>query len=881
MTTPKWRRWLRLRGPNPRADVADEFAFHMEERIEALVASGMTPDAARAKATAQFGDIARAAAICTDIGERRADRVRWTERLQSVAQDLRYAAQAMLRSPGFTAATVLTIALGIGANTVVFSLLNALLFQPLDAERPRELVRVYTSESSVIRDDRDRFGGSSYADYADLRSTPSLRGLAAWAPFGATVTYAGATSRSEARVVSDNYFALIGRPLLRGVPPTAIDEVVISHHFWRTTLGSSPSALGATITVSGRPMRVAGIAAEDFRGIEPSTIHLYLPMSALPGLVGRPGILSGRAERSLKMIGRLAPAATASSAERDLNERMKAIAATYPESNDGRQISVRRAASIIAPESTGGALYPVATLVFAATIIMLLIAGVNVAAVLLSRTVRRRREIAVRLSLGASRPRIARQLLTESLLLAGLASVIVIAIVLTLPIIAANIGVPSAVQPHVDVRVLGYALLVTLTAGVLFGIAPALSGTRADVVDALRITGGDGRQSSNRIQRALVVAQLAMSMLLLVVGSALLDSLDRQQRVDPGFRAENLLAARFEDPLGRFDAERERTFTRLAVERLATIPGVRSVTVASMAPLSGEGFRSTIHIPGYEPAPNESMDVAALTAGPEMFRTLGIPLLRGRELTWADRDTTPKVVINDAMARRYWPSREAVGSFVQLGGRGGTTAQVIAVVGDARFYSLAEPPRPMFTIQRVTGGGPTVLIRTTDDPARLIPAIRGLMSGNDNPLTLMQLETMQDGLRNSLVVSRVVSTVILGIGVLAILLASVGLYGVVSYAMAGRSREFGVRMALGATREQIMRLVVGYGSRLAAIGGAIGLVLGIAATRLMRGMLFGDSSALIAVVSVTLILGTITLIASLVPARRATAVSPAASLRSD
>jgi putative ABC transport system permease protein len=880
MTTPKWRRWMRLRGPNPRADVVDEFVFHMEERIDALVARGMAPDAARAQAKERFGDIAGATAACTDIGERRADRMRWSERFHSVVQDLRYAAKAMRRAPGFTAATVLTIALGIGANTIVFSLLNALLFQPLDARRPDELVRVYTS-GSVVRDDRDRFGASSFADYADLRNAPSLNGLAAWAPFGTTVTYSGATGRYEARVVSDNYFALIGRPLFRGVPPVAMDEVVVSHGFWRTTLASNPTALGTTLSVNGRLMRVAGITAHDFRGIEPSTVDLYLAMSAMPSLAGRPGFLTGRGERSLNIIGRLAPAATAASAERDLNGGMRAIALAHPESNKGRQVSVRRAASIIAPELTGGALYPVATLVFAATVVMLLIAGVNVAAVLLSRTVRRRREIAVRLSLGASRARIARQLITESVLLAGLSSLIVLAIVASLPAVAARIGVPAPVQPQVDVRVLAYALLVAVTAGLLFGIGPALAGTRAEVVDALRTGGGDGRQSGHRIQRALVVAQLAMSMLLLVIGSALLRSLDRQQRVDPGFRAGNLLVADFEDPLGRVDPERERTFTRLAVERLRTLPSVLSVSVASMAPLSGDGFRSTIHVPGYLPAPDESMDVSALTGGPELFRTLGVPLLRGRELTWADHDTAPAVVVNESMARRYWGSREPVGSFVELGGKGGRSARVIAVVGDARFYALAESPRPMYAVERIVGGGGTVLIRTTGDPTSLIPAVRGMMSGNDNPLTLTRLRTMEEALDSSLVVSRVISTVILGIGLLAITLAAVGLYGVVSYAMAGRSREFGIRMALGATREEIMRLVLNYGARLAAIGGVIGLVLGVAATRLMRGMLYGDSSAVIAIVSVAGVLGAITLIASMVPARRATAISPAAALRSD
>lgn len=878
MTTPKWRRWLRLHGPDPREDVNAEFAFHIQERTEALVARGLSIEESTRRAREQFGDIATATTVCTEIGRRRAERARWSERFSSVAQDLRYALKAMRRAPGFALATVLTIALGVGVNTVVFSILNALLLQPLDAARPEELVRVYTSES-VVRDDRDRFGGSSYADYVDLRSAPSLASLAAWVPFSGTVSGEGRAARYEARVVSDNYFETIGKPLHRG-GWTGGADVVVSHRLWRTALGARPDVIGAPITVNGRSMRIVGITAADFRGIEPSTIDLYLPMRAMPALAGRPGFLTARSERSLHLIGRLAPPVTPDAAERDLGARMNAIGQSHPATNAGRLVSVRRAGSIIAVEQTGGAIYPVATLVFAATLIMLLIAGVNVAAVLLSRAVRRRREIAVRLSLGASRTRVARQLVTESLLLAVVSSVIVIALVALLPAIAEQVGVPETLHPRLDWRVLTYALIIAAVAGVLFGIAPALAGTRADVIDALRVAPGASRRAG-RTQTALVVAQLAMSMLLLVIGGALLGSLDRQQRVDPGFRPENLLVADFENPENRIDLERERAFTLLARDRLSALPAVRSMTVASMAPLSGDGFRSTINIPSHQPAPNESMDLDALTAGPDFFKTLGIPVLRGREIAWSDRDTNPKVIVNELMAKRYWGERDPVGTYVDLGGKGGRPAQVIAVSGNARFYSLAEPPRPTYVIQRVIGGGGTVLIRANDEPARLIPAVRGTMSGNENPLTLVRLRTMDEVLGGSLAVSRMISTVLLGIGFVAIVLAAVGLYGVVSYSMAGRAREFGIRMALGATRESIIRLVVSYGLKLAAVGGVAGLALGLVATRLMRGLLFGDASTAGAFVAVAGMLGAITLVASLIPARRATAIEPSAALRSD
>ncbi|MGH7468904.1 MAG: ADOP family duplicated permease [Longimicrobiales bacterium] len=885
MSGPYWRRWRRVHGPDPEAEVQDEFAFHLEERTAELMAAGLSEAAAREQALRHFGDLSGAAAICLEIGSRRVRRVRWRERLESVAQDLVYAFKAMRRSPGYTLAAVATIALGIGANTAVFSLLNALLLQPLDATNPGELVRIYTSEGHELRHDRDRFGGSSYADYVDLRQSGTLAGLTAVTPLAAYVRLNDATSHFEARIVSENYFTVIDRPLWRGswrpAESPSEREVIVSHRFWRTTLGADPSVLGRVLVVNGQNFRVAGVTSANFKGIELSNVDLYFPFGSAAALTGRPGLLTDRGERSVRLLGRLARGHSPASAERALDGIMKALAAEYPESNALRTISVRTASSIVPLELTGRGVFATAGLVFGATLVMLAVCGVNIAAVLLARTIRRRREFAVRLSLGASPFRLVRQLVSESVVLAFVAGMVVIALVSLLPVFASRFGVPRSIHPTIDSTVLAYAVAVAITFGVLFGLAPALVGMRSDVVESLRRGEAGARPGKARAQRLLVTSQLALSMLLLLVSGGLRASLDQLQRVDPGFTVERLVVANFEDPSGISDRARNRAFTQLVVQRLSTIPGVTAVSLASMAPFTSDGMRSTIHIPGYSALSDNDMDVAMVRAGPHMFKTLGIPLRRGRELTWNDRDTLSRVVVNQLMARKYWGTRDPVGTFVQLGGPGGTPAEVIGVAADARFISLAEAPHPMYVVQRGLEGGETVLIRTRGDASALLLAVRGSMARNDVPLTLVRLRTMEEILRSSLLVARAVSGTLTAIGILAILLAAVGLYGVVSYVTAGRTREFGIRVALGASPSSITRLVFGYGIRLTVIGGAIGIVLGLAALRRIGDLLFGSwNSAPIAAI-VTLVLVAVTLAACAIPALRATALAPATALRSE
>jgi len=801
-----------------------------------------------------------------------------------IGQDLAYAARAMRRSPGFTLATVLTLALGVGANTAVFSVLNALLLQPLDAARPHELVRAYTSEGRAPRHETDLLGGSSYADYLDLRRSRALAGMAAYMPLGAWVETDGAASRVEARVVSGDYFTVLGRPPFLGhwPPDASAPVVVVSHRFWMTTLGADPSVIGRPLVVNGRRVEIGGVTAPGFAGIELADVGLYLSFETAREMIGRAGLMTDRGERSVRLLGRLAPGATIESAEWSLNRVMAALAAAHPASNARRTLSLRAATSVVPMELMGRAVMPTASLVFAATLVMLAIAGVNIAAVLLARTVRRRRELALRLSLGASPLRLVRQLVTENVLLALAAGAVVIVILSSTPELAARLGVPAAARPAVDLTVLAYAVATALGAGLVFGLAPAVIGSRTAVGEALRDAAAGAPPARARLQRALVAAQIGLSLVLLVVGGALLASLDRQQRIDPGFRVDRLVVADFEDPAGGHDRARAHAFAAMAVDRLRTLPGVTSVSVAGLVPLTSEGARTTLHIPGHDGRPGETVDVAAVTAGPSYFRTLGIPVLRGRELGPDDRDTVPRVIVNRTMARRYWGERDPVGTFVEVGGAGGQRAEVIGVAADARFRSLAEPPRPMYVIQRGAGGGGwKVLIRTGGDPAALLPAVRGAMARNEVPFVLVRLRTMEDVVRTSLAASRAVSRTLMAMGLIAIALAAVGLYGVVSYVTAGRAREFGVRLALGATPWSIRRLVLGYGMRLALIGGVAGLVLGAAALRAMEGMLYGSLAFAPPAVVVAVVLGAVTVAACAVPARRAGTASPSAALRAE
>jgi predicted permease len=884
---PLWRRYARLHGRDPRRDVDDEFAFHLGERVEELVARGVPPAAARAEALARFGDLAGARAAAAALGARRARRERWRAARESLAQDTRYALRAVRRAPRFAVTAVLTAALGIGANTVVFAVLHALLLRPLPVARPHELVRVYTSEAraGASTSSADALGGTSYPDYLDLRRAPALAALAAYMPVAANLRQGAADRRVEGRLVSGNFFATLGVRAALGrvlAPGDAGDEpaVVLDHRFWRTALGGDSAVVGRALLLNGRSVTVVGVAPPEFVGVELAAVDVYLPLAAQrvvsPGL----DLLSGRGDRFLKLVGRLAPGATPARAARDLGAVMRTLAAEYPATNGGRTVTVHAARSQLAAESAGAALVPVAGLLFAVTGVVLVIAGVNVAGLLLARTIGRRRELAVRRALGAGRARVTRQLVTESVVLALLAEGVAVLTAFALPPIAHALGVPPSVRLQPDAAVLAFASAVTLVAGAAFGLAPALRGAADEVYGALRDGAADARRDGARGRRALVVAQVALSIVLLVVGGLLGRSLQRQRAVRPGFDARHLAVADFEGVAGFPTRAEARAFAAEMTRRSLTVPGVRALAVAAGAPLSGEGMRSTLEIPGYRPGPDEEMEIPATFAGPDYFRALGVPILRGAELTAAAAvaDTLPRVVVNAAMARRYWPGRDPVGATVRLGGAGGAEARVIAVAADARLRSLAAPPVPHFVVQwaRGGGGGSTVLVRTTGDAATALATLHGAFSAPAGPFVLRSLRSMDDVVATSLAAARALASTVAALSLVALALALVGLYGVVSYLAAQRTREFGVRLALGARPADVVRLVLGSGMRLAALGGAVGITLGAAAGALLRGALYSVAAVdALTLAGVAALVASVTVAACLLPALRATRASPA------
>ncbi len=885
-TGPSWRRYARFHRENPRRDVDDEFAFHLSERIESLIARGVPRDVAEAEARRRFGDLATARDNYVALVDRRSLRARLVTYAQTWTQDVRYAARGFARARGFAIGVMLTAALGIGANATVFTILDALLLRPLPVARPEQLVRLYTSDASA-RTGGTLFGGSSYPDYRDLRRVPSLTAVAAYAPLAVAVRRGTALVRAEGRLVSENFFATLGVPATLGRPIVladsalhAVPAVVLTHAFWRREYAEDPEIAGRLVELNGRTVRIVGVASPEFTGIEPSNVDVYLPMSA-DRIVAGTSYSEDRGARFVHLIGRLEPGVSPERVEQDANTIMRALGREYPESNRDRVVSVRRAGGLIDTNTSGGPVVPVSLLLLGASGVVLAVAAVNLASLVLARGLSRRREIAVRVSLGAARGRVVRQLLTESLVLALGAELMVLAAVASLPVIASALGLPAALDVTVSARTIGFVTVVTFAMTLCFALWPAWRATSGHVSHGLRESSATPRLGRARAHRVLAGTQIALSIVLLVCAGMLVQSLRQQQAVRPGFRVANLIAAEFEGVQGAQTREQERELALGTLERARALPGVVGVSIAANAPLTGDGMRTTIHIPGYEPGGDESMDIPFMIAGADYFGVLGIPLVRGTEVSGAG-DTLTRVVINQAMARRYWGRRDPVGTTITLGGRGGRPVQVIGVAADARLQSLAQSPEPRLVIQNRAGGGSTLLIRTRGLPESLIPTVQHDLGESNPGFALVRVRTMEQIVGSSLLSAKALAGAVTLVSLLALSLAVCGLYAVVSYLTAQRTREFGVRLALGADRGDLFRLVLASGGRISVLGGAIGLVLSLGAGAALQGMLYSvrlvDVPTVLTVMAVMMV---VVLVATLGPALRASRTSPVETLRAD
>jgi predicted permease len=821
--------------------------------------------------------------------------------METLWQDARYAGRMLGKNPGFIAVVVVTLALGIGANATIFSLVNALLLRPLPAERPEEIVAVYTSDFSG-----PRYGASSYPDYLDFREkNDALEGLVAYTLRPLNLAVRGTNERIFAELVSGNYFSLLGiRPALgRGFlpeedrTPGRHPVVVLSHGLWTRRFGADASLVGRLITLNGEAFTVVGVAPEGYGGmIRGLGVEAWVPTMMEPKLQPNSRDIVERSNRGFLLLGRLKTGATVEQAQARFNVIARQLHQAFPQAwTDVRD--QRRAVTVlpeyqarIFPGARGPVLGFLALLMVVAGLV-LLVACANVANLLLSRAAARRREMAIRLSLGAGRGRLIRQLLTESILLALVAGSAGTLLALwgtdLLTAFQPPVPIPVQLSLSLDGRVLAFALLLSLLTGVLFGLAPALGASRPDLVQSLKDdASGSGGASRSRLRRAFVVAQVSLSLLLLIGSGLFLRSLRNASTLDPGFDAENLLLLSMDlEPQG-YTRETGPAFYQRLLERARAVPGVEAATLATELPLGLGASRMGLTIEGYTRQPGEDAEVHGAFVGPGYFETLRIPLLRGRGFTDQDRQSAPGVAaVNEAFAQRYWPGQDALGKRLQLGV--GVTPEdpaweVVGVVKTGKYVTLGEEPRPFFymPVLQVYRPSATLLVRAAGGPARALPAVRTAVQELDRSLPLFDVKTMEQHLGTTLLPARLAGAVLGLFGGVALLLAAVGIYGVMAYAVAQRTREIGIRMALGARPADVLRLVIAQGMGLTLVGMAIGLAAAFGVTRFLASLLYGLSPTdPVTFLGVSLLLAGAAFLACYLPARRAMRVDPAIALR--
>ncbi len=878
---PGWRRYLRFTRPNVPADVDDELAFHLHARVERNLALGMSPEDARRDAIRRFGEVDAIRAELVHHDERKHVRARRAEYLADFIQDLRFGARALRRSPGFTIAAALTLALGIGANTAIFSVLNAVVLQPLPYAQPDRLVMI---------------GYGSSGEYLGLRERlRTITDLAEWVPTEDPVDDGRDAVRLSGVAVTTNLMPLLGvRPMIgRGFTPsegqTGNDHVVLlSYAAWRQRFGGARDILGRTIRIEGLPATIIGVMPPSFH-YPSNDVEYWVPYVIDPTNVGLMWGVGGK-----KFIGRLAPNATLDQARREIRVVWPSLRRLNPLWDPG---PTYRTDATVAPLKSDlvGTSGPLLWMLFAATLLVLCIACVNVANLLLARATARERELSVRTALGGGRGRLVRQLVAEGLLLSGIGALvgIVIALVAVRALVASAAGVPRASEISIDFTVLAFTLGVALVTGVVFSIIPALRATSAASAAARsgiarRVTSG---VSHARVSGLLVAGEVALAVLLVIASLLLVRSFDALRSIPPGFTTQHVIAARISVPRGTYarDGDRLTRFYDDVLRRARGVPGVHDAALIDRLPLAEGIYGQAIRIEGQFEDFKQSLPYIehSQTITPDYFATMRIPVLRGRAFSDDDRaDQPPVAIVSRSMAERYWPGGDAVGKRIGYP-FASPWITIVGVVPDTKEDSLRDTSNvtlyfPWSQRSKIVATERWIVARTTGDPAAAGASIRRIVRDIDPSVPVSDVHTMDDVVSTSVRGSRFTAVLVTAFALLALTLGSVGIYGVMSYLVAERTREMGIRIALGASAAGMLRLVVGRATGIALAGAGVGLVASLAATRALSRWLYGVSPtdpATFAIVPL-LFLG-IAVLASYAPARRATRADPAITLREE
>ena len=862
-------------------EVDSELAFHLEMRVRELLEQGMTPDDARAAALARFGDVDRITEACRELGRRRNEDMRRAEWLTELRHDLRYAVRGLRASPGFTGVVLLTIAMGIGASTTIFSVANAVLLRPFPYHEPERIVRLYETNPTT-----ETFSISA-PDYLDwLERVRGLSQLAAFTGENVSLLGDGDPEELAAMAATPSLFPLLGvRQRLgrvfseeEGKPGASARVVLLSYAFWQTRFGGDPRVLGRALNLSGTSYEVIGVMPPEF--VFPGNPALWQPLA--PDMIARGE--TARGNRRLGVIGRLAPNVTPERALDEMRSIARDLARQYPETNREWGANVTSLEDWL----IGDELRTRVQVLLVAVGLLLLMGCVNVANLLLSRATARQREMSVRAALGAGRGRIVRQLLTESLVLAAIGAALGVAVtVMAVPVLrdVGETAIPRLDELSIDWRVISFGIVASLVTGLLFGIAPALQASRADLNDVLR--SGGRVAAAGRLRSILIVTSVALALVLLVGAGLVGRSFERLMRVDYGFRTEGVFTASLTVANERYRERAKRAaFYAEAGRRLATAPGIRAVGFTNIAPFSGGSTAIRFAVVGRQQASaDEYLSANWRSVTPGYFAALGVALEKGRLIAESDGQQAPRVVvITETMARQVWPGVDPVGQQIAVGGNAATAWTVVGVVGDIRDQLLEEDPEPMMylSFQQVSWDTMWLLVRGTGDPLALAPVVRReihaidplLPVANEQPLARLVLEIAAQPRFTTLIFGLFASA--------AFVLAVVGVYGIVAYGVTQRTREFGVRLALGATPSRIVRGVMRHGVGLAGFGIAIGLWAAYALSRFMQGILYDVAATdTMTYLAVAALLAGCAAAASILPARWAARLDPVRALRDE
>ena len=865
-------------------DLDEELRSYVDLLADEKVRAGMPPARARRAAAMEAGvEPAKEAVRDARAGA-------WAE---AFARDVRFALRMLRRTPLFSATAIVALALGIGANTALFSLARAILVQGRPGVGdPQELLWVARVDPHQRASER-----MSYPAYLRLRDSGGpFAALAATrdAPFA--FRFQGQPEQLDGQFVSGSYFAMLRTPFALGrgftpgedLHPGEHPVAVISHALWQRRFGGDPAVVGRKVAVNGVPLTVVGVAEDGFRGLEQeiSRRDLWVPLSMLPTIFpSMREALSAEDGPTFTVVGRLRPGATAAEADAALAAAPGVLSEAAPAGRRGSTLRTFPAGAGL-PPNADRAIAPVAALAAAVAGLVLLIACANVSSMLLGRGFASRREIGVRLSLGAGRGRLVRQLLTESLVLSLAGAALGVVVAFATMHAVTGYAVPLPLEPRIDVRVLAATLGLAVGAALVFGVAPALAATCADLTGALKDGALGATPRRARLQGALVVSQLALALFLLITSGLFLRSMDKASRTDVGLdTSPHVLGLSFDLGLVRYDKTRAQAFLDAALERAAALPGVRSATVSDVMPLENlVGVR--VAVDG-APASAATM-VLQTTARPRYFSTVGVRLVAGRDFGAQDVAGAPRVaVVSSTYAEQYLPGRSPIGARLRLVGATGPLLTVVGVAEDVRATGPSDAPAPMLYLPQLQHaddepGGFTLLVRSGGDARALAPALRRELRALDPHLPVYAVRTLGSALQQQMMPQRTGSTVLAVFGTLALLLATLGVYASMSFAVTQRKHEIAVRMALGGDAARVVRLFVARGARLALAGLGVGVALALAGTRLFAALLLGiDPTDLLTFAAVSALLFGVALLACWIPARRAVHVHPMAVLRQE